>query len=386
MDADTRSKLSFPAMSTRTETPSTYVEPATTIVPEQPPAERKRSGRLARVVRILSLVDLAIVVLAIGVLWIVSERTWWGTLFTFLPRHAFLVLPALLLIGSLFSDRLSIFINLAGVALAAGPLMGGRVPLAAPFESSGPASGIKVVSCNVQCFEPDFESVLREIMSHAPDVIAFQEAIGDPELLQRTLPGWHILHEDQFWIGSRYPLHRIDRCDPGIFPHWTALSVRIEAPQGPFLLHDVHLTTPRYGFLKLNRHSVLDGSGPKFLEQETARRSSEANRTREYVDKLAATSGGRELPVVVVGDFNTPSVSLLYRAAWTGFTNAFDERGLGFGYTAPCTDHRHWFDDVPWVRIDHVLASPGWSVSSCGVGQSKGSDHRLIWAMLSLRQ
>ncbi len=188
-------------------------------------------------------------------------------------------------------------------------------------------------------------------------------------------------------IGSRYPLHRVDLCNAEVFRRPTALSVRIDAPEGPFVLHDVHLSTPRYGFLKLTWRSFLDGSGPRSIESYTERRLAEALRVRAYVDKIDAKSeGGPVFPAVVAGDFNTPCVSRLYRAAWPGFTNAFNDAGLGFGYTAPCTNHRHWFDDVPWVRIDHILADDRWSVSACDVGRSKGSDHRLIWAVLSLRK
>jgi vancomycin resistance protein VanJ len=353
----------------------------------QTPTPPVHMGRLAKIVRFLSLADFAIVALATGMLWIVSERTWWGTLFTFLPRHALLAAPALLLLCSLFTHRRSILVNLAAMILAAGPLMGGRIPLGGFGGESASEATIRIVSCNVQCFEPDFELVVDEIKDIAPDVVTFQEAIGDSALLPRAFPGWHILREDQYLIGSRYPLHRVDLCEKGDFAHPPALTVRIDTPQGSFLLHDLHLTTPRYGFQKLNLHSVLDGSGPRSVESSTERRLAEANRVRAYVDKIDGTKReGRLLPVVIAGDFNTPSVSSLYRAVWTSFTNAFDKVGLGFGYTAPCTNHRHWFNDVPWVRIDHILADDHWSVATCKTGHSKGSDHRLIWAALSLRK
>ena len=66
-----------------------------------------------------------------------------------------------------------------------------------------------------------------------------------------------------------------------------------------------------------------------------------------------------------------------------GFNNAFDERGTGFGYTAPCSMRYRWFHDSPWVRIDHILADPTWTVRACAVGRGRGSDHRLIWALLT---
>jgi endonuclease/exonuclease/phosphatase (EEP) superfamily protein YafD len=358
------------------------------LAPAQAAAVRTPLRRTAKAVRLLSLASLVIVALATGVLWIVSERTWWGTLFTFLPRHAFLAVPTLLLVCSLFTDRRSILVNLAAMALAAGPLMGGHLPLLLFFGGTTPELGLKVVSCNVQAFEPDFESVLREITALSPDVVALQEAPAENELFPRYFPGWHFLHADQYWIGSRFPLRKVDLCHSGgVFSQPTALSVRIAAPQGAFVLHDVHLTTPRFGFQKLNWSSALDGVGPRSIESYTERRLAEALQARAYVDKISnKNDDGSPLPVLIVGDFNTPSVSRLYRAAWQGFTNAFNAAGLGFGYTAPCTRHRHWFNDVPWVRIDHILADERWSISACGVGRGNGSDHRLIWALLSRRK
>jgi vancomycin resistance protein VanJ len=356
--------------------------------PTENPAASFRRGRLARAVRIVSLADLVLVISAVAVLWFVSERTWWGTLFTFLPRHAFLVAPTLLFLLSLWTARRMIAVNLACLGLAAGPLMGGRIPWPLVAGVTESQTGIRIVSCNVQCFEPDFESVLQEVTSLSPDIIAFQEAIGETALLSRYFPGWHILREDQYLIGSRYPLRRVGLCDTGVFPHRpSAFSVRVDAPQGPFVLHDLHLMTPRYGFTKLTLHSVLNGSGPRSVESYTERRLTEALRARDYVEETNPKDDrGQALPALIAGDFNTPTVSRLYRTVWPRFTNAFDAAGLGFGYTAPCTNHRHWFDDVPWVRIDHILADEHWTVSACGVGRSKGSDHRLIWALLSPRK
>lgn len=351
---------------------------------QAPPVRVRRTRVVAKAVRILSWATLAVVAGATGILWIVSEHTWWGTLFTFLPRHAFLAAPAVLLVCSAFIDWRSAIINLASVGLAAGPLMGGKVPLALMFRGGTHESSIRIVSCNVQYFQPGVESVLQEIRDLSPDVVALQEAFEENPLLPRYFPGWHILHEDQYWIGSRFPLHRVNLCNTGVFPHPTVFTVRIDGPQGPFIVNDVHLTTPRYGLLKINGRSVLDGSGPRDLESYTLRRLAEARQSRDYVDSVQAKSDdGRPLPTVIVGDFNTPTVSSLYRAAWPGFTNAFDSAGFGFGYTAPCTEHKHWFNDVPWVRIDHILADARWSVAGCRIGHSKGSDHRLISAELS---
>jgi endonuclease/exonuclease/phosphatase (EEP) superfamily protein YafD len=341
------------------------------------PEKVRRPSLPQRVLRILSWISLATILAATGVLWFVSERTWWGTVFTFLPRHAFLAAPILLLVASLFIYRRMILVNLAGILLAAFPLMGARVPLAF-FTNEG--DGLRLVSCNVQRYEPDFDSVLREITSHRPDVVALQEALWIDARLGRTFPGWHTIQEDEYWIGSRFPLKRIGVCRSKPFDRISGLSVEIDTPSGPIVLHNLHLTTARFGFAPLSVASVRDGTGPAFVDKYTQWRRNEALECRGDVNQH-----GSKQPQFVVGDFNTPTVSELYREAWQGFANAFDEAGCGFGYTAPCSAHRHWFNDVPWVRIDHILADDHWSVSACGVGEGNGSDHRLIWAVMKLR-
>src|SRR5580704_16885805 len=234
---------------------------------EPPPTGAVRPNRLQRVLRFCSWMSLATVLAATVVLWLVSEQTWWGTALTFLPRHAFLAMPAVLLVASLFVYRRMIVVNLAGALLAAFPLMGARVPLTFPAQDG---DGLRVVSCNVQRYEPDFDSVLREITAHKPDVVALQEALWTDGRLGTTFPGWHTIQEDEYWIGSRYPLKRIDVCRSKPFDRISGLSVEIETPRGPVALHNLHLTTARFGFAELSVRSIVDGKGPAFVEKYTA--------------------------------------------------------------------------------------------------------------------
>jgi len=46
---------------------------------------------------------------------------------------------------------------------------------------------------------------------------------------------------------------------------------------------------------------------------------------------------------------------------------AFERAGWGYGYTRPTA--------LPWTRIDHLFAGPGWQWSRCRVGPDLGSDH-----------
>ena len=55
---------------------------------------------------------------------------------------------------------------------------------------------------------------------------------------------------------------------------------------------------------------------------------------------------------------------------------AFEDAGWGYGYTRPA--------DLPWFRIDHIVASPEWRVTECRVGPDFGSDHLPLIAELVL--
>ena len=87
-------------------------------------------------------------------------------------------------------------------------------------------------------------------------------------------------------------------------------------------------------------------------------------------------------PLIVVGDFNTPTSSNLFQEFWGDLQSAFDVAGTGYGYTSPCKTHRFWLPQTPWARIDHILCSRHWTIRECHIGHSNGSDHRLIAAEL----
>ena len=75
-----------------------------------------------------------------------------------------------------------------------------------------------------------------------------------------------------------------------------------------------------------------------------------------------------------MGDFNLPVESAIYRRSWGSFHNALSETGLGL---VP-TKHTRWHG----VRIDHVLAGPGWQAIRAWVGPGLGGDHRPVIADL----
>ncbi|MEM1095555.1 MAG: endonuclease/exonuclease/phosphatase family protein [Bacteroidota bacterium] len=79
------------------------------------------------------------------------------------------------------------------------------------------------------------------------------------------------------------------------------------------------------------------------VRQDYTLRARQAVRIRERMD-------AEEHPVILAGDFNSPTYDWVYHHLAAGMTDAFQAAGTGWGGTY----HR----EVPFVRIDHVLLSP----------------------------
>jgi endonuclease/exonuclease/phosphatase (EEP) superfamily protein YafD len=87
---------------------------------------------------------------------------------------------------------------------------------------------------------------------------------------------------------------------------------------------------------------------------------------------------GRDLPVVVAGDFNLPVESAILRNHWRSYDNVFSRCGRGLGYTK--------FTSLFGIRIDHVLTSPQWTCTGARVLRSPyGGDHAPLIADLRRR-
>lgn len=77
-----------------------------------------------------------------------------------------------------------------------------------------------------------------------------------------------------------------------------------------------------------------------------------------------------ERPTLLMGDFNTPSSSVLFDPLRANFSNAFDAAGHGFNVT--------WPVPVPIMDLDQVWASAHWDILACDIRSSIRSDHRML--------
>ena len=321
-------------------------------------------------------------------IWNVSEQWWLGSVLTFLPRTPWLAPGLLLILVGVWQRSGTVLVNLVLSLFVLWSIVGFNVPwqtLVSNTENSNlsndrSARTVRIVSANTQQFEPDFTLLLREIRSAKPDVIALQEASRPPKSLSDQYPDWHSVRVRGLWVGSKWPIKLIGQCHSDVYDRVTAIMVEVEAPFGKFLVTDLHLMTARRSLIYLQPKSVITGTGQETVNMALVERSEEARQTREFV-----TEFGVDLPLVICGDFNMPTSSSIYRNCFGDFANSFEQTSWGCGYTAPCRAIRYWPTNVPWQRIDHILANQNWRIIDSQVGRRDGSDHRLMAATLRLK-
>jgi len=140
----------------------------------------------------------------------------------------------------------------------------------------------------------------------------------------------------------------------------------LETPAGVVTLFSLHFASPREGLYDATHRPA---AGTVELEDNSDVR----RRQSENLVRLADEVKG---PVLLVGDFNTPSESAIFRRVWDRYTDAFAQAGWGWGYT--------FLGAKTAVRIDHILTGPGWYCERCWVGENIGSPHRPVLADLIL--
>lgn len=125
---------------------------------------------------------------------------------------------------------------------------------------------------------------------------------------------------------------------------------------------NVHLETPREG---------VDGdrrSAPRQIQRNIALRDLESAVVRRWAD-----AGVRR---IVVGDFNMPVESRIFRDHWADLANAFSAAGIGFGATR--------YAGLIRARIDHVLVDESWTVRAARAVDAMSLDHAAVVADLVL--
>jgi endonuclease/exonuclease/phosphatase family metal-dependent hydrolase len=205
------------------------------------------------------------------------------------------------------------------------------------------------------------------------DVIGFQECGSALASAVRALPeiAWSTSVQDGLCLVSRYPIiasRQLDRENiRAAGGAGVVIAYTIDLGGREVHLTNLHLDTPREGLSPVREGNISEGFGK--LQSKSLVRDIESRQARAWVD---ADDGA----IVVLGDFNLPAESAIYRLHWGDMLNAFSYSGSGFGFTR----YAGWIR----ARIDHILVGDGIHIVRAFVGPDFGSDHRPMIADLIL--
>ncbi|WP_438021845.1 endonuclease/exonuclease/phosphatase family protein [Sorangium sp. So ce233] len=344
--------------------------------------------------------------LGVAAVWLalprLGDRWWPATLFLFGPRQV-IALPLLVIVpAALLVQRRALIPAALASAIVVWPILGFTVSLRA-LVGGAERGDLRVASFNTASRPMTMDRLKGFVAETRPDVLALQEcATPEPELTA-AFPGWFVHVDRGMCLVSRHRLLKVESRDRrdvwnagghgAILRYTIALPDRAtaaapvgspgpgaaaapgaqdapqqaeHAPPGTraFSLLNLHLETPRDAI-----EALIHGLWKQAAEHDRviALRTWESELARQWVDEAP-------YPAIVVGDLNMPVDSAIYRRFWAGFENAFSRAGLGFG----ATKRTRWFG----IRIDHVLAGPGWTTERAWIGPELGSDHLPILADL----
>jgi len=205
--------------------------------------------------------------------------------------------------------------------------------------------------------------LVRLVEETQPDVVAIQEWPMSARSGEFFGEGWHTHRETGLFLASRHSIRRADRLgDDSTGEHGSVVRYELRTSAGTVTVFNLHLATPREGLGSLVR---FDQRG-----LDEVRANSDLRwRQSKFVSAEAKAVGG---PVLLLGDFNTPPESAIFRQQWPDYRNAFSDAGWGYGYTFQARRTA--------VRIDHVLIGGGGWATGCWVGGDVGSPHRPVLA------
>jgi endonuclease/exonuclease/phosphatase family metal-dependent hydrolase len=299
-------------------------------------------------------------------LYVVGDRWWIATLVLFGPRWPW-ALPLAVLVPAAAVCRWRLLGLLAVVSVVlVFPLMGLCVPWAALVRPACRGPMVRVLSCNIHGHEVDPKALAAVVAAAEPDIVALQS--WEPEYLPVVFPSrdWHVHEAGQLCLASRYPIRSGALLDDPEFNTTGSAAGRyeVETPAGRVVFVSLHLASPRDGL-----EEVIQSRGRRGgqLAANSRLRRRQSAKIARWLDPTLA-------PLLLAGDFNTPPESTIYRQYWAHYANAFSSAGLGFG---PTHFTRH-----TGVRIDHILAGPGWHCERCWVGPPVGSPHHPVLADL----
>jgi len=212
------------------------------------------------------------------------------------------------------------------------------------------SGNLRVLQWNVSHPEERWGEVAARIRALAPDVALLAEAWEETPVVdalwRRLFPGYEIRDAGgRVALLTRLPIRGAERIPLG--SRGLCMRYLLDFRGRPLHVFQADLSS-----------SPLRSRRPPL------------DRLRKLLEPLS------EEPVLVAGDFNTPADSIFLDPLRARFSNAFEAAGNGCVAT--------WPSPFPVLSLDQVWASRALVVRRCEIGASLLSDHRWVFAELSL--
>jgi len=303
------------------------------------------------------------------------DRFWGATVLAFMPRWApALPAPLLLVVAAYVRDPRAVGITAACLVAQLFWIGGLRVSVGhgAPKDRS-----LRVMTQNADRVPFSSGWVAKVVKAEDLDLLVVQECpLANGVATPSPLEGYAFETDINTCVLSRYPISKTDlRPRKDVWAHGGSGAIslyEIDAPFGTFGVMNVHFATARNGLDGFRQFGIRGGINTTKENMEL--RQWESGLARDWSARTTA-------PLLVMGDFNMPVESQIYRASWGDLGNAFDACGNGFGYSKETVVRGIEYG----TRIDHVLFDSRWACHAARLGPEMGSDHRGMFAELSLK-
>jgi endonuclease/exonuclease/phosphatase family metal-dependent hydrolase len=311
---------------------------------------------------------------------LLGERCWPLAILLYLPQRLFL-LPLIVLVPAALLAEVSL--GTYAMLVGTGIIFLWHVPFYPGMGGSSEPVKIKIITNN---YGQNHGHLLHPfIAAEDPDFVAIEESSHQAPLFQRMYPERTVSQVGQFMLMSKAPVKSATSLG---WPLWLGNPVAavFEVPwQGEDLaIYVVHLPTPRGDFAKLTGLGLLRELAGRNRRRSDNMSFAEAMTARVQLARdLASVLSREQRPFVAVGDFNMPPDGYVHRVISWGLTDCFEQAGRGFGFTFPWDTGNPLTFGQAWLRIDYVLAGPGWHANDCRVEPERRSQHRAVVASLS---
>ncbi len=311
----------------------------------------------------------------------VGEQWWITIVALYLPRLGFAIpLPFTFAATWRWSRRIFLVPQLIAIYLILFPLMGLNLGTGRLLATER-GNAIRLVSYNIDTGSRGIEGVIAQVRAFEPNLVLLQEAHEElRNQLAAAFLGWHVDQHGQFFVASRYPIRSVYLPPPLSFSTGEGgarfVSYLLETPLGPVNIYNVHTTSPRDSIDELRGNGLREEirTGRLFSGTKSGLIEFNAYRRMRQIEASASAARASPYPVILAGDTNLPGLSRVLAEQLNGFQDAFDAVGRGFGYTFP--------DKHPWMRIDRILVNRPLRALDFRVGNTNGSDHLCVFAII----